>query len=310
MTLVFWSIVLVASLILLVKSADFFTQWAENIWKYFGLSSFIIGATIVAIGGSMPEIMSSIIATLDGKTDFAVDNIIGSNIANILLIGGVAGLAVKQLKVGKSLIDIDLPFFFFSTALFLYFIGDGMFTRWEWIITLLFLAVFIAYTLSLRPKKIEFLKKKYSITSRDVLSIIGGMVGIYFGAEYTITSVYTLSEILSIPSSIVTIFAVAIGTSLPELIISVQAARAGKHAIALGNIFGSNTFNALAVSWIPAFIGTLTVSDTSMTIGIPFLALATLGFIFSTQDNKIPRWEALAFLVIYIAFIGKIIGLI
>jgi len=108
----------------------------------------------------------------------------------------------------------------------------------------------------------------------------------------------------------VTIFAVAIGTSLPELIISVQAARAGKHAIALGNIFGSNTFNALAVSGIPAFIGTLTVSPTAIHIGIPFLMIATLGFIFSTQDNKIQRWEAIAFIVVYIAFITKIVHII
>ncbi|MCH2189098.1 calcium/sodium antiporter [Candidatus Gracilibacteria bacterium] len=310
MQLLLWSLALMVSLTVLVKSADYFTQGAENIGKYFGLSSFIIGATIVAIGGSMPEIVTSLLATFDGKSDFAVDNIIGSNIANILLIGGVAGICAKNFKVDKELINIDLPFFFFSTALFLYFISDGVFTVGEGVITLSFLGVFIAYTLSLKPKKLELLKKKYTLSIRDFLLIIGGVVGIYFGAKYTIASVYTLAELLSVPSAIVTIFAVAVGTSLPELIISVQAVRANNYGIALGNIFGSNTFNALAVSGIPALFGSLSVSSTSLSIGIPFLAFATLGFIFTTLDNKIARWEAIALLVVYVAFIGKIVGIL
>ncbi|USN59273.1 MAG: hypothetical protein H6767_04290 [Candidatus Peribacteria bacterium] len=123
-------------------------------------------------------------------------------------------------------------------------------------------------------------------------------------------SVENIAKILTIPESIVIIFAVAVGTSLPELVISVQAVRKKNYSIAFGNIFGSNTFNALAVTGVPSFFGTLTISNTVLTVGIPFLAIATIGFIFSTMDNKVARWEAIALLSVYIVFTGKVVGIL
>jgi len=308
MELLVQSAILTFSLFFLVKSADWFTGGAEKIGIFFGLSSFIVGATIVSVGSSMPELATSILATNNGISTFPIDNVIGSNIANCLLVGAICAIAVKTLKVKQRLIDVDLPFFFLSSALFVLFILDGEFTRIEGVLSIVLLVIFVAYTISDTSEEPEKTKKPKSIAT-PTLVVVGSAIGIYFSAKFTVDSVVRVAEILKIESAIVTMLAVAIGTSLPELIVSVRAARAGKHSIALGNIFGSNTFNVLAVAGVPSIFSALEVSTAAKTIGIPFFIVATLGFIFTTTDDKIQRWEGLALFVVYIAFCGKLVGL-
>jgi len=320
MEILLWFGILLVSLTVLVLSADYFTESAEKIGLYFGLSSFIVGATIVSIGSSLPELATSFITILSGdpnQTSFPIDNIIGSNIANCLLVGGLAAIAVKTLKVKQQLIDVDLPFFFISTALFLLFISDRVFDWKEAIISLLLLGIFIVYTINTEDDEEEkksseknLKSKKEKLTFSVFAILIAGVLGIYFSADYTVTSVLKLADLLGIESSVITLLAVAIGTSLPEIIISTRAALKGNHSVALGNIFGSNTFNVLAVAGIPAFVGNLTVSDKAFTYGIPFLAVTSLAFIFVTTDDKIKNWEGAALLVIYVAFTGKILGVL
>ncbi len=308
-------VLLIISLIFLVKSADIFTNASERIGLYFGLSSFIVGATIVSIGSSLPELATSLISILSHDPEqakFPIDNIIGSNIANTLLVGGIAAIAVKTLKVKEELIDVDLPFFFISSALFLLFIMDGSFTWKEGIICLILLVIFIIYTIKDTPSEKEGKTEKVkNIGWKDFLFVGIGSFGIYLSAKYTVSSVLDISnKIPNIDTTLITMLVVAIGTSLPEIIVSVRAAMKGKHSIALGNIFGSNTFNALAVSGIPAFFGDLKTSEGAMTIGIPFFIVASLGFIFTTSDDQIQHWEGLALLIIYVGFVGKLLGIV
>jgi cation:H+ antiporter len=292
----------------LVKSADFFTDSARKIGLSLGLSDFIVGATIVAIGTSAPELVTSVLAVLQGVATFPIDNIIGSNIANCLLIGGICAITAKTLKAEKILLDVDLPFFFISTALFILFIIDGKFTASEGVISLILLGIFVVYT-SVGDRKAEK-KDRPKLTAKTILIMILGAVGIYFSAKFTVQYVQEIAEILNIESAIVTIIVVGIGTSLPELVVSIRSVIAGNHSVALGNIFGSNVFNVLAVAGIPSLITSLEVSNTTMTIGIPFLIITTLSFIFVTSDDKIKNWEGLALLVVYITFLGKITGLL
>ncbi len=310
MTTFLWISALIGALALLVKSADVFSVAAEKIGLAFGLSSFIVGATIVSIGSSLPEIATAIITVLSGDPTlqtFAIDTIIGSNIANSLLVGGIAAIAVGTLRVKERLIDVDLPFFFIASALFIFFIMDGVFVWQEGVVSLVLLVVFVVYTI-FNAGDAPTHEKRERLSLRTVALAILGMVGVYFGADWTITSVTEVATIFGIPTAIVTMLVVAIGTSLPELIISVQAARRGKHSIALGNIFGSNTFNALAVSGIPSFFGPLAVSEQVMTVGMPLFIIATLAFIFTTSDDRIQKWEGYALLVVYAAFVGKLTG--
>ena len=304
------------SLALLVFSADKFTQAAERVGLYFGLSSIIVGATIVSVGISLPELTTSIIAVSNGVNSFPVSNAIGSNIANCLLVDGVCSIMVKTLKVEQKLLDVDLPFFFMSSALFLMLVLDKQITKADSLIMLLMLVIFTGYTMMDKDKNKlmqaidSTLSKRPKLKFMDAVFLIAGAVGIYFSADFTIKSVTELAAILNISSSIVAMLAVAIGTSLPELVVSVRASLAGKHSIALGNIFGSNTFNILAVTGIPAFFGTVTISDEAWNIGLPFLAVTTLAFIFTTSDDRIQKWEGYALLVLYLAFVSKLVGFI
>ncbi|NCP67529.1 calcium/sodium antiporter [bacterium] len=316
MEILIWLAALIGSLTLLVFSADYFTKAAERIGLFFGLSSFIVGATIVSVGSSMPELATSIIGVLNGVHDFPISNAIGSNIANCLLVGGICAIIVKTLKVEQKLVDVDLPFFFLSSALFILLVLDKEISRADATIMLLLLIVFMVYTVMETGKnKIvtfveEKMKKRPKLKLLDAVYLIGGTIGIYFSADFTIRSVTELATILNISSSIVAMLAVAVGTSLPELVVSVRAAIAGKHSIAMGNIFGSNTFNILAVTGIPAFFGKVVISDEAWLIGIPFLIVTTLAFIFVTTDDRIQKWEGMALLVLYVAFVGTLTGLI
>ncbi len=316
MELFIWVGVLLVSLAVLVKSADYFTVASERLGLFFGLSSFVIGATIVSFGSSMPELATALFAIKAGVTDFAIDNIVGSNIANALLVAGIASVAVKTLRVKEQLIDVDVPFFFMSTAMFILFIMDGKFTAAEGVVSLVMLGVFVVYTISAGRDNIpdhdksENTKPALKTVFQSLGIIVVSIVVIVISSKYTIDSVTHIAQLMNIAPAIITMLAVAFGTSLPEIIISVRAAMAGRHSIALGNIFGSNTFNVLAVAGIPSFFGTLTVSPEVFKIGLPFLIVASLAFIFTTSDDRIQKWEGLALLIIYVAFVGKITGLI
>lgn len=135
------------------------------------------------------------------------------------------------------------------------------------------------------------------------------MIGLAIGANYTIESVLKLSELLKISTSLIAITAIAIGTSLPELVVSVRAALKKKYEIALGNVFGSNVFNILLVAGIPAMIRPLVVDDLTFFIGLPFLVIATLLFIISGISRRIHIWEGAMYLLIYILFIAKLCNL-
>jgi len=141
MEILIWLAALIGSLTLLVFSADYFTKAAERIGLFFGLSSFIVGATIVSVGSSMPELATSIIGVLNGVHDFPISNAIGSNIANCLLVGGICAIIVKTLKVEQKLVDVDLPFFFLSSALFILLVLDKEISRADATIMLLLLIV-------------------------------------------------------------------------------------------------------------------------------------------------------------------------
>jgi len=170
------------------------------------------------------------------------------------------------------------------------------------------LVLYVFYTLSDTTDDEENSSEPKAFKNIWIVYIVFGIIWIFIGAKYTIESVTQLWELLNISPSIITMLAVAIGTSLPELIISVRSAMAWKHSIALGNIFWSNTFNVLAVVWLPSFFATLTVSDSALKIGVPFFIVSTLAFIFTTSDNTIQKWEWMALLILYTTFIVNILG--
>lgn len=306
--LAFWIMVFVLSLLLVVKSSDWLLLSAEKIGLRVGLSPFVIGITIVAFGTSFPELVTSLFAVFQGVSEVVTANAVGSNIANILLVAGIAVLVGKKLEVTKDLIDLDLPLIAISTSIFILVAFDGSVNVIESIILLAVYLVYLGFAIGYKETKVEPIKKP-QVVPTDFVMLTVGIIGLAVGANYLIESIIFVSEALNIVPAIITITAVAFGTSLPELLVSVKAATKGQSDVALGNIFGSNVFNVLAVVGIPGLFGTLVVDQKTITIGIPVLVIATILFTFSGISKRIHIQEGILYVIIYILFIAKLFEL-
>ena len=318
----FWILVFILSLTVLVKGADWLLDSAEKIGLAVGFSPFIVGVIIVGIGTSFPELISSLVAIRQGVVEIVAANAVGSNIANILLIVGFSAVVGGRLVVNKSLIDLDLPLLATSTVLLLVVVIDRQVTFFEAILLVAAYGVYLLYTILHKEhedihedssaKEKQRKKKKIKppkIVPMDIIFLVLGIAGLVLGAKYLIDSVIKLSEIFQIGAGVIAITAVAFGTSLPELIVSIKAARQKKSEVALGNIFGSNVFNALMVVGIPGLFVKLQVDAPTLLVGVPIMALATLLFIISGISKRIHVWEGAFYLLLYILFIGKLFNL-
>lgn len=313
--LIFWIAVFLISLAALIKGADWLIASSEKIGLALGLSPFIVGVTIVGVGTSFPELVSSLVAVYRGVTDVVAANAIGSNIANIFLIVGLSALIGKRLVVTKNLIDIDLPLLAISTVLLLGVVWDRQITFGESLLLLITYGIYLLYTILHKEtddsgRVLENLPEENIIrpklTTKDFLLLILGILGLVFGAQYLIEALINLSSILNVATGVIAITAVAIGTSLPELLVSAKAALQKKSEVALGNIFGSNVFNALVVIGLPGIFGNLAVDNETSSIGVPAMAVATLLFVISGISRRIHMWEGAMFLAAYILFMAKI----
>jgi cation:H+ antiporter len=309
----FWFFVLAASLVLLIKSADYFLKAAEHIGIFLGIPSFIIGVTIVAAGTSLPELAASVVSVLAGNSEIVAGNVIGSNIANILLVLGIAAIVNRQLRIEWEIIKVDLPLLALSALLLLLCVMDGVFTFPEALFCIFGLLVYLGYTISMRSsapvqkeKVSEVMGIEKKISFKDPLMIIIGIIGLYIGANYTVVSVIELSALFGIATSVIAASAVALGTSLPEVMVSLTALRRSNPEIAIANILGSNIFNTFGVMGVAGLVGTLVIDEQMLFLGMPLLLGSTLLFFFSTQDKEVSQWEGWLFLSLYVFFIAKL----
>lgn len=324
--LVFWIIIFVASLIVLVKGADWMIDSAEKIGLGLGLSPFMTGMLIVGVGTSFPELISAIVATFRGVTEVVVANAVGSNITNILLVVGLSAIMGKKLVVIKSFVKFDLPLLVIGTILLFGSLIDSKITLGESILLVGSYIVYLIYTFlhkkegkeefdvlpsrrERRRKNIKFDKSNLGkIGVKEIIMLLGSIVCLVFGAEYLIEALINLSKILNLSTGVIAMTMVALGTSLPELVVSIKAAFRKKSDVALGNIFGSNVFNTLMVIGIPGLFKTLTVDSQTLSIGAPTMILATLIFVISGISKKIHAWEGILYLLIYVLFLAKLFG--
>jgi len=324
-------IIFIASLALLVKGSGWFLSGAERIGVKFGLSPFVIGVLLVGIGTSLPELVSSLAAVFKGVNEVVVANAVGSNIANILLVLGVAMIIGRKLLVTKNLIDLELPLLTVSTVLFLTVVYDGKVVLPESLLLLTAYLIYLLYSLfskeeeagAVIAEKSEQIQRKveeeesglsslitWIFSLKSYFSFVVGIVAIFFGAKYLIESVVDLSVMLDIAPGVISITAIAFGTSLPELFVSIRAVLDGKSELAIGNILGSNAFNALIVLSVPGLFGTLSIDEKTLSIGIPIMALVTLLFVISGISKKLYHWEGMMFLILYVLFIFKLFGIV
>lgn len=297
-------VVFVVSLSALVISSDWFIGAAEKIGTYLGIPSFIIGVTIVAFGTSLPELAASIAAVTSGTSEIVVGNVIGSNITNILLVLGISAFAAGRMKIDFDVMDIDMPLLFGSAFLLYFALYDLKFSIVEAIIFVIALAVFLMNSFS--GSKDESQEKGEKPTAKTYTMLILGATLVYFGATYTIVAMTEIATLMSIDPHIIALGAVALGTSLPEVVVSVKAAKAGNHGMAIGNVLGSNMFNTFAVMSIPRFFGDLKIPEETLTFDTPFMLAATILFGMICLTRKISKWEGAMLIIFYLFFLSQL----
>jgi cation:H+ antiporter len=294
----------IGSLAVLLKAADYFIDSAEEIGLSLGISPFIIGVTIVAFGTSLPELATSIAGIFKGESSIVVGNVVGSNITNIALVLGIAVVWVGNLKVPKNIWNIDLPFLL-ASAFFLWFVIQDQ--KFSFIEALLFLAgiiIFLVYSLRSDENNDDEFRARASLKTYLILIAASGFV--WLSAGFTITAISALSTQMGISPDVIALSMVALGTSLPEVIVSLKAARKGKSSIAIGNVLGSNIFNTYGVMAIPSFFGDLVIPESVITFSLPFMIMMTILFAIMCVSRKITRWEGLILLMLYAFYLVEL----
>ncbi len=304
-------VIFIVALLILLKGADIFTFAAEKIGIKLGISEFAIGITIVSVGTSLPELATSIIAGLEKAEGIILGNVFGSNIANILLILGVSALFIKNTKSNMNLLNIDLPVMF-SSILLVVFLGiDGVFNWLDGIIALLGYFFYMEYIYGSRKELKDNLeklieKKKNIKLINEIIKLVISLLMIYLGSKFVVESLILLARYLHVSESVISATTLALGTSLPELSVGLQAARKKKFDMLLGDIMGSNIFNVFVVLAIGALITPLTFTPFVTRILIPYVVGSTLLFFMMTQDREVSKYEGYMLLLIYFSYMLSI----
>lgn len=304
-----WFIILAIALTVLLKSADYFVYVAEKLGTRFKIPAFIIGATVVAFGTSLPELAVGVISVMRDEPDIVTGTVVGSNISNIFFITGIAILISSGFFIRFVAHRIEFLLLIFATILVSYFLWDKELNMIEATICLILLIIYLVYVVRYSSREdakiavddIPLTWKKYALF---VLSIFG----VWAGAKYTTDAITSISDMLSLGSDVISQTVVALGTSLPELAVTAAAARKKHFNIILGNVMGSNIFNLLAVLAIPAFVGMLNfkpylVGDPGFNqFSIPIMLIATALLLIASFFKRTPRSLGVLFILMYIFF--------
>ncbi|MEL6988964.1 MAG: calcium/sodium antiporter [Bacteroidota bacterium] len=304
MELLSYILLFIISLGVLLKASDWLVGAAERIGLSFGISPFIIGVTIVSFGTSLPELSSSIVAVLSGSSEIVLGNVVGSNITNILLVLALTAIVGKQIFLSYDVMKLDMPLLVGTSFMLMFMLYDKELSKFEACILLGSLVVFLLNSFDSMEESED--EDRPKVGPRDYVLLGLSAVLVYFGATYTILSIEELSSQAGINKEIIALTAVAIGTSLPEVIVSVTAARKGKTEIAVGNVLGSNIFNTLAVMGIPALIGNLKVPESILDFSLPFMVAMSIMFALVCMSKKITRLEGMMLLLFYAFFLSFI----
>jgi cation:H+ antiporter len=307
MELLLWSGVFLVSLAALVKASDWFVLGAERVGISLGVPSFIIGVTVVAFGTSLPELASSISAVIGGSSDIVIGNVVGSNITNILLIMGLVAVFGKgRMETKRNLLDIDMPMLIISALMLWFLIRDRDLSMFDTAILLVAMGIFISYAIAKDGEEPH--TERQPVDWKMVLLAVGSLVLLYFSADYTVFSIQKVSDLLGIGTGVIALSVVALGTSLPEVLVSVTAARRGNPEIAFGNVIGSNIFNTFAVMSIPRFFGKLEIAQDVIDFSLPLMVAASFLLIVMLLAKRISKYEGMMLLLLYVLFLAGLFG--
>ena len=305
-------ILLVLGMILLIKGADFFVEGAASIAKSLKIPSLIIGLTLVSIGTSAPEFSVSLTSSIQGLNDMSFGNIIGSNIFNTLVVIGVSAIIIP-LSLSKSIKYYDIPALigiYLLLLLFAFITSPNILEIWESIIIFSLTFIYTGFLILRSRKDIkkeeidEQPKRKWYL---NIIMAIVGLAGIIFGGDLVVDNASTFAKSLGMSEMLVGLTIVAVGTSLPELVTSIVAARKGENDIAIGNAIGSCIFNVILILGLCSTIAPATVDNYAIFDVLVMLASVIVLFIFGFKNNKISRWQGVIMVILYVSYLSYII---
>lgn len=309
------AIILVIGFVLLIKGADFFVEGSSSVAKKFNVPSLIIGMTIVAMGTSLPELAVSVTASMIGNNTLAVSNVAGSNIFNLMVVCGACAL-FTPLTIEKNTLLKEFPFSIICAGLLvvLGFLGMSL-GRVDGII---FLVIFIVYLLwmirsakqarnagdRLEEAEEEFIEEEIKILPmwKCLLFIVGGMIAIKFGGDFVVDGASAIAAGFGLSQTLIGLTIVALGTSLPELVTSIVAARKDEVDMALGNVIGSNIFNILLILGVAAAISPITFLMENIIDIVILIVMSLVVWIFAWTSKEINRKEGIMMLLMYAAY--------
>lgn len=311
-------ILLILGFVLLIKGADYFVGGSSSVAKLLKVPSIIIGLTVVAFGTSMPELSVSVTAALLGNNDLAVSNVLGSNIFNLLVVLGCCAV-IHPVETEESLLKKEFPFSIFITVILLLLNSDFSITkvlsgkdtfvlgRFGGALLLVLFAVFLIATvksaLVSREKQKES-EEEYEVMTplKSGLFIIGGLAGIVLGGELVVDSASNIAEYFGLSQTFIGLTIVALGTSLPELVTSMVAAKRGENGLAVGNVVGSNIFNILLILGISSVITPIRLDITAVYDTVILIAASAIVYAAAFSKREIERKEGFLFLLAYAVF--------
>ena len=304
MELILQVVLLVVGFTMLVKGADWFVEGAAGIAVKFGIPQLVVGLTIVAMGTSAPEAAVSITGAMNGAADIAVGNVLGSNILNVLIILGLTGV-ITNVAIQKSTLLIEMPFMLLITVVFAFLgLNDGNVGFVDGIILWVLFLAYLAYLFVLAKKgnqDEEDEPEERPIWKLLLLGVVGAAI-VVWGADITVDAATTIAKAVGLSERFIGLTIVALGTSLPELVTSVTAARKGNSDIAIGNIVGSNIFNILFVIGTSSLIIPIIYETTFLVDAIVALLAGVLLWVATVRKKMLTRPWAIVMVLGYAAY--------
>lgn len=296
---------IVVGFIFLVKGADLFVESASSVAKKLGVSSLIIGLTIVAFGTSMPELAVSVTAALQGANEIAVGNVVGSNIINLLIVAG-GSACIYPIVVNKTILNRDWPISIIAAVLLIIMLIDQKISILEGAILLVCFVTMLAVQIKQTKKSEDIQADTNDSFEKLFLFLIIGIAGIVIGGQLVVDGATSLARIMGLSETLIGLTIVAFGTSLPELVTSLVAAKKGENEIAMGNVIGSNLFNIFCILGVSAVLHPIAVEATAI-IDALILVLVSIVFWLLCRIHKFDRKIGTFMLITYFSYMIYII---
>lgn len=308
--MIFSVICFIAGLVLVILGADWLTKGASGLARRFNISELVIGLTIVALGTSLPELVISVGAAIKGSSGIALGNVIGSNMFNSLLILGIAAL-ITPIRFSSRMLSREIPFNLLASVVLLLVSGSMLvggaegeyITRYGGLLLLCFLAVFLRYTFSIPSSDDDEAVEQLPV-GKIVVFILAGLCALIFGGNIFVNGATDIARAFGLSEAVIGITIVSAGSSLPELAVSVNAARKGNVGIALGNVLGSNILNIFLILGISATVTPISLDGFGFVDYYMLVASSLLIYVVTRFGGRsvVTRLEGLLLVAAYVAY--------